>query len=303
MRIALPATIAKKVAPQLVKLKHTSPTVMVGAGLVGLVGSTVLACRATLKLDEVLEEKQSKLEQINATRMHDIEGISPEDYSEKDRLHDLTILHTRTVVEVVKIYAPAAVLGAVSVGLIIGSHKTLQARNAGLLTAYAALDKGYQEYQRRVLEEVGPEKEAEFRRGKILSETVHEDGTKTTVVEGANTSPYRFIFDRNTSKNWSPQRTTNQIFLRVQQQYANDLLNSRGYLFLNDVLDMLGIDRTPAGQRVGWCNTDGGDTDGYVDFGVFDGDMYSAIRFINCDEESVWLDFNVDGVILDRFAV
>jgi hypothetical protein len=50
---------------------------------------------------------------------------------------------------------------------------------------------------------------------------------------------------------------------------------------------------------VGWI--DGGDGDGYVDFGIYDiAAVNNRREFINGYEPSIILDFNVDGVIWDK---
>ena len=87
------------------------------------------------------------------------------------------------------------------------------------------------------------------------------------------------------------------MYLRQQETYANDLLKSRGFIFLNDVYDMLGIPRTRAGQVVGWTyDKENPRGDNYIDFGIF-----KRKEFVNGYERSVLLDFNVDGIILDKF--
>lgn len=97
---------------------------------------------------------------------------------------------------------------------------------------------------------------------------------------------------------WTKDSEMNKMFLLQQQNYANEKLKARGYLFLNDVYDMLGIPRIKAGQVVGWVygpdNTTG---DNYVDFGLFN---HNNEDFINGYENSILLDFNVDGMILDH---
>jgi hypothetical protein len=76
-------------------------------------------------------------------------------------------------------------------------------------------------------------------------------------------------------------------------------LQSRGYLFLNEVLDALDINITQAGQQVGWIRN--GDGDNYVDFGIFDDEMKPEhYDFFTGRENAVWLDFNVDGLILNK---
>lgn len=97
---------------------------------------------------------------------------------------------------------------------------------------------------------------------------------------------------------WTKDPETNKFFLLHQQDYANEKLKARGYLFLNDVYDMLGIPRTKAGQVVGWVyDPESTTSDSYVDFGIFD---TRNEDFINGYENSILLDFNVDGCILDQ---
>lgn len=291
--IKLPAPVMKHVGRQLLVLQKNSPTIMLASGVVGVVGSTVLACRATLKLDEVFAQSEATKERIHSV-------AKDERYTEVDATKDLAVLKVMTARNVAKLYLPAVGLGLVSVGLLVGSHKVMSTRNAGLMAAYAALDKGFQEYRSRVIADVGDEKEKEYRYGKTVEILTNEDGTTTRVVQATGEgrpSIYARYFDQF-SKNWNKTPMYNQMFLRTQQNFANDLLQSRGHLFLNEVYDMLGISRTPAGALVGWVMDSDGDN--YVDFGVFDGDTYQAMRFVNGDENSILLDFNVDGVIYDK---
>ena len=90
------------------------------------------------------------------------------------------------------------------------------------------------------------------------------------------------------------------MFLRNQQQYANDKLRANGYLFLNEVYEMLGIQKTQAGQIVGWVYDDKNENgDNYVDFGMYDVNRSTCRDFVNGYERSILLDFNVDGSILN----
>lgn len=100
----------------------------------------------------------------------------------------------------------------------------------------------------------------------------------------------------DTCGGWTKDSELNKAFLLHQQTYANLKLKSRGYLFLNDVYDMLGMPRTAAGQRVGWVydpkNPVG---DNHVDFGIYE--EWNA-DFVNGIKSDLLLDFNVDGDIL-----
>lgn len=112
-------------------------------------------------------------------------------------------------------------------------------------------------------------------------------------------SPYARFFDE-TCAAWTKDPESNKFFLLRQQEYANKKLKDRGYLFLNEVYDMLGIPRTKAGQRVGWVyEPEYPIGDNYVDFGIYD-EVHNR-SFVNGYKNSVLLNFNVDGDILNRF--
>lgn len=294
MKIKLPPVpkpVLKLVGRPLLHAQAHSPEVLLVAGIAGVVGATVLACRATLKVDDVLSEGLTKAENIKTVEKN-------EHYTEVDATKDLAILKVMTARRLVRLYAPAVGLGIVSVGALVGSHRILSTRNAGLAAAYTALDKGFSQYRDRVMKEFGPEKERELRYGG--NELVYTKDEKTGELQrdlpgGVDTSIYARFFDEN-SKNWNTTTSYNQFFVQAQQNYMNDLLRVRGHVFLNEVYDALGLERSKAGAVVGWVRGHG---DNYIDFGVFEGDQWSAMRFVNGDESSILLDFNVDGVILD----
>lgn len=285
--------VTSKIGRQVLKGQKNSPTILFVGGVVGIVGTVVLASRATLKLEGVLEESQEAHETART--------LQHRDYSNGDRQRDHAYIYARTAVKVGKLYAPAVALGTVSICALTGSHVILSRRNVALTAAYSALDKGFREYRSRVIEELGGEKDREFRYGLVAQE--YWDGEpgaeiKTQLVATKDSSSiYARVFDE-CSPSWSREPFRNQFFIRCQQTWANDMLNARGHVFLNEVYDMLGLPRSKEGAVVGWVKN--GDGDGYVDFGVFDNDVWIATQFVNGQERSIWLDFNVDGVIFDK---
>ncbi len=290
----VPAAIGRMVGRNALLVQKASPEVLLGAGIVGMVGSTVLACRATLKMDAVLDQAQAKLS-IAKTLQHD-------DYSEVDRRKDVTLIRAQTGIRVVKLYAPAVILGGVSIAALTRSHNILSQRNAALTAAYVALEKGFNQYRARVIEKYGEEEDRNFRYGTREVEIVDPETNETKTVTRVSLddpSIYARFFDP-TSTNWSKEPEYNLIFLKCQQSYANDLLHSRGHVFLNEVYDMIGVPRSKAGSVVGWLLTRDGSTDNYVDFGIFDDDSDRVRDFVNGHEGTILLDFNVDGVIYDK---
>ena len=289
------------------KIKKASPEIMVVAGVVGVVTSTVMACKATTKVNDILEETRKQVDDVHNVLDSDV--ISADEYTNDDAKKDLAIIYTQTGVKLIKLYAPSVLVGALSITGILASHKILKKRNVALTAAYATIDRSFKEYRGRVVERFGKELDRELRYNikaqEIEEKTVDNDGNETiekktvSVVDPNMYSDYARIFD-NGSMGWTKDPEYNLMFLKLQQNQANDRLRAQGYLFLNDVYDMLGIPRTKAGQIVGWIyDEDNPVGDNFVDFGIYDIYNEKACDFVNGRERSIVLDFNVDGNILD----
>ena len=289
------------------KIKKASPEIMVVAGVVGVVTSTVMACKATTKVNDILEETRKQVDDVHNVLDSDV--ITEEEYNNDDAKKDLAIKYAQAGVKLIKLYAPSVIVGALSITGILASHKILKKRNVALTAAYATIDRSFKEYRGRVVERFGKELDRELRYNikaqEIEEKTVDKDGNEIvekktiSVVDPNMYSDYARIFD-NGSMGWTKDPEYNLMFLKLQQNQANDRLRAQGYLFLNDVYDMLGIPRTKAGQIVGWIyDEDNPVGDNFVDFGIYDIYNEKACDFVNGRERSIVLDFNVDGNILD----
>lgn len=288
------------------KIKKHSPEILIVTGVVGTVTSAVMACRATTKLSEVIEEQKEQIYQI-----HDYvetHGYS-EKYSEEDSKKDLSIVYTQTAVKLVKLYAPSVILGTLSIGAMLTSNNILRKRNVALAAAYTAIDKSFKNYRNNVVERFGDEIDHELRyniKAKEFEDTVvDENGNETTVkntvevVDPNSISDFARFFDDGCN-GWTKDPNTNLAYLKNQQRYANDVLKVKGHLFLNEVYDMLGIPRCPAGQVVGWIYDENNPVgDNFVDFGIYDASKESNRNFVNGYERTILLDFNVDGNIMN----
>lgn len=288
------------VGRQVLQVRKHSPVILFAAGVAGVVTTVVLASRATLKLEEVLDETQSNLGKV---ALLESQPDMIEKYSAEDAQKDRILIYIKTGVKIARLYGPAILVGTASIAALTGSHVILTKRNGALMAAYAVLDKGFRQYRQRVIDKLGPEKDKDFRYGsderEIIEETKsgeHKIKTVHDLIDGAP-SIYARPFDQ-TCKNWSRDPWKNQFFVNCQQNYANEMLRARGHVFLNEIYDMLGMERTKEGAVVGWVRD--GDGDGYIDFGVFRGDQYEALRFVRGDNDAIWLDFNVDGIIFDK---
>ena len=286
------------------KIKKASPEILVVTGIAGVVTSTVMACKATTKAGEILDAHNDDMDKI-----HQASELKTPDYTSEDMKKDTVIVYTQTAVKFIKLYGPSVLLGIASIACIVSSHDILRKRNIALAAAYAAVDKGFKDYRSRVVERFGEELDKELRyniKAKEFEETTVDSKGKEkkamTTVQIADpdaTSEYARFFDE-LCRGWTKDPELNLMFLRQQQNWANELLKTKGHLFLNEVYDMLDIPRTKAGQIVGWIYDEKNPVgDNFVDFGIYRANVEKVRNFVNGYERSILLDFNVDGPILD----
>ena len=270
----------------LVLSKH-APTILTVAGTAGFIGTTVLASKATLKLEETVAEEASLLVKVH-------EAQEEGKLSDKDAAHDKVVLYTRMTTKLGKLYAPALILGAASIAALATGHGIMLKRNASLAAAYAAVDQAFKSYKKKVEAKFG--KDAVLEAISVPTEELVVDGETTeSVLKYGDTSPYGVIFDE-TNHNWSADEDLSALHLKCQQQYANDILQTRGHIFLNEVYKMLGFPHTPAGAITGWVKGNG---DNFVDFNIHDG-LFEG-EDANGRLVTKWaLDFNVDGIMYDK---
>ena len=306
MKNEIMAKVSRSFGKVGLQLKKHSPEILMGVGIAGTVASTVMACKATTKLDEIIEEPKRKIELVHKG-MEDgqINGV---EYTKEDGTKDLTIIYTQTGVKLLKLYAPAIAVGAVSIGCMVAGHNILRKRNIALAAAYAVVDKGFKNYRKNVVDRFGEEIDKELRYNikatEIEEVVVDKKGNEkiekkiVDTIDPEQTSLYSRFFDE-TCIGYEKNAEYNLMYLRRQQEYANELLKSRGHLFLNEVYDMLGMKRATYGQVVGWVYDEKNPIgDNYVDFGIYSGTERSR-AFVNGYEKAILLDFNVDGPIYE----
>lgn len=297
------------------QLKKHSPEILVVTGVIGTVVGAVMACKATTKVNFILEETQHQVDIIHTgVEKGEVRGqlengeVGMIPYSAEDSKKDLAYVYGHTALKLAKLYGPSVLVGVTSIAAILAGHNILHKRNLAVAAAYTAVDTSFKQYRGRIVDRLGDQFDKEILyniKAKEVEETVvDEDGNEKTVTKTVEVvdpthvlGAYTFCFDE-TCMGWERDAEANKYFLLRQQDYANEKLKARGYLFLNEVLEMLGIHHTKAGQVVGWMLN--GDGDGYVDFGIFDHRIEANRNFVNGLEKSIWLNFNVDGNILDN---
>lgn len=281
----------------MLKLRKVSPELALAGGIACGVGAVVVGCIASRHVDDIIGETRAELDDLQE-RVEEgvIENPKKEAFG----------IYSKAAWKFTKLYAPTVCLTMTSVGLTMASHGILSKRYVGLSATYSALDGAFKDYRRRVRESLGEDAERILAGGGVVENNIRvvdENGNvenkkgNNLVIKKHKNSPYEFDFNRFTAKNvWEPSAEMNDLRLRNAQSYFNDLFNARGHVFLNEVLDYLGMARTPEGAICGWVKGAGDD---YIDFGYWD----SFKRDYEIDSDlcvkNIHLNFNCDGVIYD----
>lgn len=289
------------------QLKKHSPEIFITVGVVGTIASAIIACKASTKVSSIIDDTKKQLDAVHDAKEKYIDNRSDDEetiYTENDVKKDTAIIYIQTGVKLAKLYIPAVTLGILSLSCIIVSNNILRKRNAALAAAYTALDTGFKEYRERVVNQFGNEVDKQLRYGikaiEIDETSVDENGNETVTTKTIQTvegcSDYARYFEAGTSPYWEKESAYNEMFIAAQQNYANDKLQANGYLFLNDVYESLGFEKTKAGQIVGWVyDPENPNGDNYIDFGMMNIHRHEDDNYY----PTILLDFNVDGNILN----
>lgn len=277
-------------------VKH-APTILTVAGTVSTVAGTFFACKSTLKLNDLMAERDAEKAAIEEAHEKGLDG-----YSEQDYKKDLIKCKTTTVKELAKLYWVPAACTVLGVTGILSGHGMMRSRNAALGAAVVGLERAFNGYRERVKGVIGSDEEAKLRfpANDIVVHTEHvdedsgevvtEDHVEKTVITGPN--EYSAIWGPNTANYATLDGAENKKFLIRQQNYWNDVLKSRRPypVFLNEVLADIGLDKTQVGQIAGW-------KDGPIDFGLDKNPHFNA-EFNKGVGVECFLDFNCEGNVL-----
>lgn len=303
--------LIKTARAQLLVKKH-SPELLLAGGIFGVVTGTILACRATLKAPAILNEAKSILRAVDV--IAEAEKDDP-DFEESEVQKAKLVVTMQYGFELSRLYAPSIIIMGLGVGMLIGSNRILNRRNLAVIGAYKAVDEAFKRYRGRVRDELGDDVDFYFRHQKkreggmqVLDakkkpikfeeeDLIDLPGEIGDDAQMGMPSQYAIFFDGNSCQ-WRTDMTYNEFFLKAQQNFANQTLQARGHVFLNEIYDMLGIERSKEGAVVGWVKDHG---DNFVDFDIYN--PYNAphgeIESGPAERTSMLLDFNVDGIIFD----
>jgi hypothetical protein len=283
-----------------VVVKH-APEILVGVGLVGGAATTVFACKATLKVDDILDETQEEYGRIDSA----LDTVSNDVYSIEDADNDMKTAHKVMVGRIIHTYIPVAAMGAASGVCILCGFNILRMRNMALVAAYTALDGGFKAYRRRVVDELGEEADEHFRTGavtkKIEKEIIDENTgevknkkVKSEVIEsGVQLIDYTINFCREAHHIRDRKDIMSSLnFIINVENSVNLTLKAYKYVTLNEVRKCLGIPDKSYGQLDGWCYDGTGD------------DIIKLNPKVVYDEElghdTIILDPNVDGLMFNK---
>ena len=286
-------------------ISKASPEILLAAGVIGVVGSTVLACKATLKAEEIIDEHKENMDMVHEAA----EKASSEKYTQHDIQLDTTKVYAHTIGSFVKAYAPAVILGALSIAAIISSHSIMKQRNLALTAALSSANAMFTEYRERVKQELGEETDERiFNGGKKVVKKIEsidpETGKKSTskqeVIEYKDRplDPYARLFCKEDStlegglgllSTYSDIPGDNYVFLTNQETWLNQRLHWRQHMSLLDVYESLGWKVSPKDSRfyeyrnMGWTDED------HIDLGLH---SKRSKDFMNGETDDVWITFN-----------
>lgn len=295
------AGMSRKLHRGKLTVQKYSPEILLIAGLGSGLATLYFAIKAARNIDELNEDVQDSLEVVEEMK----ETLTPVQYRE-----ELGKTYIHAGLRYTKLLGPALGAGVLTVSCILGSHNIMHRRQVGLIAAYNAAASAYRAYRKNVIAELGPEADKQYQIGAYTDseQVTEEDGTvtteKVTRIRPNPESMYARFFDESCN-GWRPDPDVNLLFLKAQQQLANDMLHWDGHIFLNDVYKLLGMSETPEGQLVGWMyNEDpkAAEGDNCVDFDIFEIRNNKLVPKPAIRDRNILVNFNVDGVIFDKIG-
>lgn len=206
-------------------LKKHSPEILTGIGIAGMITTTIMAVKATPKALQMIDDIREE-----------------QDIFELDQ----PIKPTEVIKATWKCYIPAALVGCVSIGCLIGASNVNLRRNAALATAYALSESTLKEYQDKVTEKFGKRKEQEVRddiaKDKVEQNPVSKSGI---VLTGNGDIP---CFDKLSGRYFM----SNVDKLKKAENELDRQMRYDMYVSLNEFYDAIGLDHIDLGDHLGW---------------------------------------------------
>lgn len=216
-------------------LKKNSSTILTYMGVAGVVGTAVMAVKATPKAMELIED------------------------AKKEKGEELTTL--QTIVVAAPAYIPSTLIGVGTIACIIGSNVLNKRQQAALTSAYIMLNRSYNDYKSKLIELYG--KDTDDRIQKELMEEKIDAEPPYIVGQTAFYATKGLETLCNTEKALFYDTISERYFESTPLDvYAAEYHLSRNFIITgcatpNDFYDFLGIPQTPEGDVIGWSMEDG----------------------------------------------
>lgn len=308
-------------------LKHGDKVCLIG-GIGCVLGGTALACYATLKVPDVIEDRNEKIaeikEQFKLPEIPDFDILGDDDEAHteieertalgyKEEKREIVKVHAMTALEIAKDYIPAVLVMGCGIFLLTKSHSIVTKKYLALTAAYGALQTEFNEYRKCVIKEYGEEVDQKFIFGieqKTLTFTDPETGEEKTEEKevcdlskfGKTSMNATFLFDER-SPYWEKSGRMNKgvidmvIFSANQELVAMGRKDPNAIYLMNDILKNLGLEMTQAGGLLGWkYDPDRGDSQ--ITYDIVSGLADDGDFVLDPDERNMWIRLNVDGNVL-----
>lgn len=204
-------------------IKSNSSEILTALGISGVVTTSYLTSRAAFAAADVIR----KHEELYGT-----------EEDPKERLKERTKL-------VWRLYIPAGVSGAATIGCIIGATRSNTSRTTAAVTAYTVSERAFNEYREKVAEQIGKGKEQKIR-DEIAQDAVDKNPlSREVVIAGAGEITCYELFTGRYLK--SDMET-----LRKAENRVNAIMLSGTYVTLDEFYDLIGLDHTSMSDKVGW---------------------------------------------------
>lgn len=280
----------------LLKCRKHSPEILLVTGIVGVVGAGVMACRATLKVNEIIDEHNENMEKIRS-----VGAEEREDYTLQDVKRDTTIQYINTTKDLLKLYGPSILVAGTSIAAILVGNNILRKRCVALAAAYTSVDTAFKAYRQRVIDKYGEEEDHKLYFGtEEIEETITgEDGKKQKIKKTISDRNAYVKYFTPANKYWENDDDYIKCVFDMKKKYLNKLFRQKGFLTLNEAYRELGLEETNDGMVHGWVyDKDNPVGDNYIQF--YDHKTTIPMDDGETEMEVYELEFNCDGFIYDK---
>lgn len=296
--------------------KQNSPEILLGVNVVGSAGAVILGSVATTKVAGIVNPKMELIgeEKKLIEKLSKAEQVSDEEIKKHKSIIKKT--YFKMGAKLFLNYLPCILSYSASTVAAFGSHKIMKGRQIALAAALSTCEAGYAAYRSRVREKLGEEAEKALFEGreekevKVKDEKGKEKIEKSYDLKNLHTDcDFGVVWGDGNYDYDHEHPGLNISHLMQAEQTMNDILRSRGYLFLHEVYEQLGYTNGMLGERklqaahvLGWIyDPEDKERDSFVSFGIHDSKGVltpEAKRLQQGTENAIWLEFNVDGDIL-----